>query len=151
MGNMKKIIFVAAIVLAVLVAGAGAWFYAYRNSGYSAVYLKTGDVYFGKIVHFPRFGLKNVYLIQASPQNQETPFSIQKFSRVFWGPEDYISINRNEVVWTARLQKESQLLQIFKENPDLAPKNDTGAGTPLPFNLNPSSASGTGGVPSINR
>lgn len=143
---MKNIILIIVLVFVVLVAGAGVWFYASKNSGYSAVYLETGDVYFGKIVNFPRFGLKNVYLIQTNPQNQETPFSVQKFSKVFWGPEDYININRNEVVWTARLQKESQLLKIFKENPDLASQNDAGGKTNLPFNSSSNSASGTGNI-----
>ena len=150
MKKKKKIIFVAVVILAILAAGAGVWFYASKNSGYSAVYLRTGDVYFGKLVYFPQFGLKNVYLIQANPQDQENPFSIQKFSRVFWGPEDYIKINRNEVVWTARLQKEGQLLQVLKENPDLAPReSDAGEGTPL--GSGPNSTSGPGKMPSVDR
>jgi len=42
-----------------------------------------------------------------------------------------------------------RLAQIFKENPDLAPQNNTGAGTSL--NSGPSSASGTGNIPPISR
>ncbi len=106
------------VVIFLLVALVGIVVYqTFFNASYSAVYLRTGDLYFGKITEFPNFGLKNVYLIQPTG-NQENPLSIQKFTNVFWGPQDYIKINRNEVVWTAKLGKESQLLQFIK-NPSL--------------------------------
>ena len=45
--------------------------------------------------------------------------SIQKFSNIFWGPEDIIKINRDEVVWTAPLKNEGQLAELLRTNPNL--------------------------------
>lgn len=128
--RLNKILVVIVIVLLVALIGV----IVYKNffgQSFAAVYLKTGDLYFGKITEFPNFGLKNVYLIQPTG-NEQNPLSIQKFANVFWGPQDYININRNEVVWTAKLSKTSQLLQLMKNS-------NLGAQPPAVQNTPPSS------------
>ena len=60
-------------------------------------------------------------MIQVNQSNQQNPLSIQKFSNVFWGPEDYLKINKSEVVWTANLSSAGQLAQLIKTNPNLVP------------------------------
>ena len=115
----NKVLSIIVIVLLAALVGIVVW-QVFFGSSYAAVYLKTGDLYFGKLVQLPSFGLKNVYMIQANPQNTQTPLSIQKFTNVFWGPQDYLKINRSEVVWTTNLRADSQLLKVFKENPNLA-------------------------------
>lgn len=97
----------------------------FAKKGYTAVYLRSGDLYFGKMVKFPAFGLKNVYTIQVT-QDPQTPLRIQKFSDIFWGPEDYLKINPREVVWTTHLKSGGQLSQLLKTNPTLtqAPANN---------------------------
>ncbi len=116
--NKILLILVVVLVLALLVFWVPKWF---RDSGYSAVYLRTGDLYFGKLVTFPYFGLKNVYNIQVNSQNQQNPLSIQKFSSVFWGPEDFLKINRDQVVWVTGLNKNGQLAELLRTNPSLTP------------------------------
>lgn len=106
------------VVLLVALFGVKEWA---RESSWTAVYLRTGDLYFGKMVRFPHFGLKNVYMLQVNQSNSETPISVQQFKKVFWGPEDWIQINRDEVVWTTKLDSKGQLAEILKANPDLNP------------------------------
>ncbi|MCX6788958.1 MAG: hypothetical protein WCO21_01015 [bacterium] len=92
-----------------------------KMSEFTAVFLKTGDLYFGKVSNSPNFGLKQPYVLQINNTSKENPVSVQRFNKVFWGPEDFISINRDEVVWTTRLRADSKLVETFISNPDLTP------------------------------
>ncbi len=122
---MNKILLAVVIVLVLVVVGILTWNW-WGATSYYAVYLRTGDLYFGQLVRFPSFGLKNIYTIQVNSQNQQNPLSIQKFTNIFWGPEDYMSINRSEVVWTTKLNSTGQLAQLIKNNPNLVPPAGAG-------------------------
>ncbi len=120
MSKLIKILIVIVVVL--IIAGIG--FFIWRpwsGSGYYAIYLRTGDLYFGQLVRFPSFGLKNIYTIQVNSQNQQNPLSIQKFTNIFWGPEDFMKINKDEIVWMVQLNSAGQLAQLIKNNPNLVP------------------------------
>jgi hypothetical protein len=117
--NKLLLILVIALV-AVLVVLYG-WQKTSAPPTYHAVYLQTGELYFGKLVKFPSFGLKEVYLFQTNPQNTETPVSIQKFTNIFWGPADFLKINRDKVVWITKLDPNGRLVQLIKTNPNLTP------------------------------
>ncbi|KKL62286.1 hypothetical protein LCGC14_2186700, partial [marine sediment metagenome] len=71
-----------------------------------------------------------VYTIQVNPQNEETPLSIQRFRNVFWGPDDFLHLNRDQVVWSTKLVSTGQLAQLISQNPDLIPTQQGSA--PLP-------------------
>ncbi len=118
-GNLQKILVGVVIFLGAVLVGLFSYQTIFGESAYYAVYLRTGDLYFGKLVRYPYFGLKNVYLLQAT-QDPNNPLRIQKFSQVFWGPEDYLKLNRDEVVWYTKLNSQSQLSQLLKTNPELA-------------------------------
>ncbi len=126
MKNINKILLIFLVVLVILLVGVLSYLVFFKNEGgnFYAVYLRTGDLYFGKLVKFPYFGLKQVYLFQVNPQNQQSPLSVQKFSNIFWGPEDFIKINKENVVWLAKLNKDGQLYQLIKNNPQLVPQQD---------------------------
>lgn len=117
----NKTLFIVVVVLLLAFVGVVVWQFVI-GSQYYAVSLKTGDLYFGKLINFPSFGLKNVYLVQVNPQNKENPISVQKFTNVFWGPSDYLKINRSEVAWMTKLASNSQLIQLFQTNPNLLPQ-----------------------------
>lgn len=117
--TIKIILIVLVIVILVLVGLLASGNVFSSKSSYWAVYLRTGDLYFGKLIRFPYFGLKQVYLFQANPNDAQNPISVQKFTNVFWGPSDYLKINRSEVVWMTKLNPASQLLQFIKTNPNL--------------------------------
>ncbi len=116
----KILVGIVAVLIIVLVVLFIIQIFAKKDS-YHAVYLRTGDIYFGKLITFPTFGLRNVYTLQIT-QDPQNPLRIQKFSDVFWGPSDYLKLNRNEVVWYTELQKDGQLYQLLSTNPNLIPQ-----------------------------
>lgn len=116
---MHKVLLGLVALLLVVLVGILAVRAVVGESSWHAVYLRTGELYFGHLTRLPYFGLKNVYMLQANPSNTQAPLSIQKFSKVFWGPEDMIRLNRSEVVWMTELDNNGQLAQILRENPEL--------------------------------
>ena len=126
MSTTNKFLLVLIILLLVVLVGLMSWQkFLGGASSYSAVYLRTGDLYFGRLMQFPSFGLKNVYTISVNQQDPQNPLSIQRFANVFWGPQDYIKINRSEVVWMTELNQSGQLAQLLKTNPQLVPSRGT--------------------------
>jgi hypothetical protein len=121
MRNINKILLAVVIVLLVALAAVLAWQFWFKTPTYYAVYLKTGDLYFGELTTFPYFGLTHVYMIQVNAQDKTNPVSVQKFTNIFWGPTDSLRINRDEVVWYTPLSSQSQLTQLIAKNPDLVP------------------------------
>jgi len=122
MSKTNKILLVVVIVLLLALIGVVLWQTVWKSPSYYAVFLRTGDLYFGRLTWFPYFGLKQVYTLQVNTQNPQNPVSIQRFKNVFWGPEDWLKINRNEVVWMTKLNSAGQLAQIIKNNPELLPQ-----------------------------
>ena len=123
--SITKKLGVAIVLVVVVVVGVVLWKVAFRSSEYHAIFLQTGDLYFGKLTRFPNFGLKNVYLLQVNPENTGAPLSVQRFQNIFWGPQDYIKINREQVVWSTELSSTSQLAELLRTNPDLLPQLPT--------------------------
>ncbi len=112
-------ILVAVIVVLVLV---GVWVGvkltgngADEPSEYSAVYLSSGDIYFGKLSWFPWPKIKNVWYIQRGVDAQNQPqLGLAPFTSVFWGPVDEVSLNPKEILFWTRLRESSQLVQAFR-------------------------------------
>lgn len=119
--NINKVLLGIIVVLLVVLVILAAWRFIGSDDNFYAVYLATGDLYFGKLTKFPTYGLKQVYLFQVDPQNQEQPINIQRFNQTFWGPEDFIQINRDMVAWKTKLDSQGQLVQLIRENPELVP------------------------------
>lgn len=122
MSKLNKTLIVIAIVIVVALLVVAVWQIFFAKSDYYAVYMRNGDLYFGRLVRFPSFGLKNVYTIQVNAQNQQNPISVQRFDSVFWGPEDFLKINSNEVSWYTKLKSDGQMSQLIKNNPNLIPQ-----------------------------
>ncbi len=80
-----------------------------------AVYLRSGEIYFGQLQTFPNFGLRDVYMLQTNPQNQKTPYSLLPFADVFWGPnpKSLLEINKNDVVWIIKLSHTSPVYRAI--------------------------------------
>ncbi|MFA6135916.1 MAG: hypothetical protein WC705_00970 [Candidatus Paceibacterota bacterium] len=114
---MKKIIIALLVVLVVLlifVAGFLYWKGTANGSDYYAVYLDTGDIYFGKLSRFPYLSLSNVWYLNKDSQTQN--LALSKFKESVWGPEDKIKINNDKVVWIVKLSSSSQVLNSIREN-----------------------------------
>ena len=116
--KINIILIIVCVLLGLALLGVVAWRVISERGTYHAVFLRTGDLYFGKLTRFPTFGMKNVYFVQATG-DQTNPLSIQKFTNVFWGPEDVMQINKKEVVWMTKIRKDSGLAKLLKENPNL--------------------------------
>ena len=127
----NKVLLIVIIILLVLLAGFVIIKEVIGKPTYTAVYLKTGDLYFGKLVRFPYFGLKEPYLLQVNQANQQNPLSVQRFKNVFWGPSDVLKINRSEVVWYTTLRDDSDLAKVFVQNPDLLPQQSAQQQAPV--------------------
>lgn len=117
------IVLVAAIILVLKIN-------QYKNpespSKYAAVYLQTGEIYFGEFSWFPWPKLKNVWYLQRSIDNQNQPqVSIVAFKNSFWGPIDKIYLNPKQVIWITYLKNSSQLTTYFN-NPELLKQNVQG-------------------------
>jgi len=119
----KKIVWSIIVIVVFVAIGAGVWM-AIENannpngpSPYSAVYLTSGDVYFGKLSWFPQPHLTDVwYLQRATGADGQTQVSVQPLKNVFWGPVNDITLNTSQILFTARLSNASQLVNNF-ENP----------------------------------
>jgi len=96
---------------------------------YYAVYLRTGDLYFGHLSKFfSKYTLTNVYLLQRDSSGN---FSLQKFSQSVYQPEDKLILNRDNIVWISKIQKDSPLIPILegKQNPVAAPNESVSTTT----------------------
>ena len=119
----KPVFTIIVVILAILVVGLYIWRVVANRNAFHAVFLRTGDLYFGKLVRFPKYGLKNIYFIQATG-DETSPLSLQRFTNVFWAPEDKITINKDDVVWTAKIESESELATLLRTNPSLLPPQE---------------------------
>ena len=114
----KKFFSVLIAVLIFLVASAF-WMTANLSktkveSKYSAVYLATGEIYFGELHRFPRSYLSNAWLLQRSdPTEDSSGISIIPFNQAFWGPIDKIYLNPEQIIFTAKLRNDSQVKDLI--------------------------------------
>jgi len=114
MSKLNKILLVIVIILLIALGVVIYWQRGGFEKPYWAVYLSTGDLYFGKLSKFPKLSLSDVYFIQRNPNDQQNPFSLAKFSHAFWGPEDRIYLNEKNIIWKTKLKDNSQILQFIK-------------------------------------
>ncbi len=124
----KKLLVVLIVVIIVLVAlgvWVGSWVSGLAKpnpsgpSEYSAVYLSTGDIYYGKLDWFPWPRIKNVWFLQRGVNAQNQPqLGIVPFNTAFWGPVDEVYLNPKQIIFWARLRNDSQVAKAFT-NPAL--------------------------------
>jgi hypothetical protein len=119
MNKLNKILLVAVIVLLLAFGVVLYWQRGGFETKYSAVYFSTGDLYFGKLSHFPKLKLSNVWLLQRNSNDAQNPFGISQFNKAFWGPEDELYLDSKNIIWTTELRNDSQLTQFLK-NPEAA-------------------------------
>lgn len=100
------------ILVLVVLGGAAVWVLPMISPSYYAVYLDTGDLYFGKLSRFPRMTLTDVWYLQRDGQNQS--LALSQFSKVVWGPENKMTLDDDKVVWVAKVSKDSQILPMLK-------------------------------------
>ena len=91
---------------------------------YYAIFLRSGDMYFGKLSRFPKLTLTDVWFLQVSAQeNQQAGFNLAKFSNAVFGPKDKMEINRENVVWISKLRDDSQVVSFILQSKNAALQN----------------------------
>ncbi len=100
-------------------------------SAYSAVYLTSGDVYFGRLSWFPSPHMTDVWFLERNQgQGGETQLAIAPMKSVFWGPVDEINLNPQEILFWTRLENGSQVVQSIESQTSAAQaQNGMGAGS----------------------
>jgi hypothetical protein len=109
--SLPFIIILVAIIVAVLIVGVVIGRAMFTSPSYYAVYLDTGDLYFGKISHTPKFTLSDVWYLQRDPTQQS--ISLNSFSKTSWAPEGSLKINDSKIVWIAKVSKDSPIMSII--------------------------------------
>lgn len=117
MSKTNRILLVLVIVLAAALGAVLYWQKIGIKEKYSAVYLNTGDIYFGKLSRFPRMTLRDVWFLQKESEAQG--FALSKFEHAVWGPQDRMVINDESVIWVAELEEDSEIVRAIK-NPQAA-------------------------------
>ena len=88
-----------------------------KRSTYHAVFLRSGDMYFGKLSRFPKLTLSDVWYLQVNTQeNQQTGFNLAKFTNMVFGPKDKMDINKENVVWISKLTDDSQVVSFILQS-----------------------------------
>lgn len=128
MSKVNKGLLGLVIVLIVALGGVLYWQKLGVDQTYSAVYLDTGDIYFGKLSRFPRMTLRDVWFLQKGADAQQG-FGLSKFEKAFWGPKDTMVINDEKVIWVTELKDESEVVRAIK-NPQIATPVQAGLTTP---------------------
>jgi len=141
--KINKVLLLIVIVLAAVLVGIVYWQKVGFKKSYWAVYLDTGDLYFGQLSFFPKFSLKDAYLLQKNVNDQQNPYSVSKFSNAFWGPEDRIYLNKDNVIWKAKLKDDSQVVNFIQNPQTTAPQNQQNQTTQPPVEMIPVSTSTT--------
>lgn len=109
----KNNIIFSIICLVILLASAYFFYLSRTVNSYYAVYLKTGDLYFGHLSAFPSLAMTDVHYIQKNGTGDI--IELQKFADSVFNPEDKISVNRNNVVWIVKLKESSQVVKAIKQ------------------------------------
>ena len=119
MSKLNKVLLVGVILLLIVLAVV-LWkpsvFNVFKPS-YYAVYLTSGDLYFGKTSCFNHEVLTDVRMIQKEQTDEKTQpqLNLVKFKDAFWGPSDELRLNEKNILWTVKLSEESQVVKLINE------------------------------------
>jgi len=112
--NRNNIVITVVVVL--VVAGVAFWVNKTKGeTGYSVVYMTTGEVYVGKLSTFPDFELTDAYLYQIikdATEEAKTNFQLQPIKDVLWAPKSMHLIKDN-VVFYGSLMSNSKIAETL--------------------------------------
>jgi hypothetical protein len=127
----KSVAIILIIVVVVLFVGLGVWIgMRFRAGGavandpslspYSAVYLSTGDIYFGTLVWSPSPHLEDAWFLERGTNAEgNATVGVYPFGQVTWGPSDVVYLNSSQIIFWTRLSSTSSVAQLIA-NPSAA-------------------------------
>lgn len=116
MSKLNNILISVIVVLLIVLGIVIYWQNGGFEKNYWAVYLDSGDLYFGKLSNFPQLSLTDVWFLQSNLNNEENSFGIEKLTNVFWGPKNQLYLNQENIIWKVELEDDSQVVQFIKSN-----------------------------------
>jgi len=78
---------------------------------YMAVYLVTGDIYFGRTSFFPCVRIQDPWFFRRA---EDGSVNLERFSDAVWMPEDVIKVNRDQIVFMTRISENSQIIAMME-------------------------------------
>ncbi|PIU99249.1 hypothetical protein COS59_00720 [Candidatus Wolfebacteria bacterium CG03_land_8_20_14_0_80_36_15] len=125
MFKSNKILFVGLIAVIIILVGILAWQKIKISRPYYAVYLTTGDLYFGELSRFPFLTLSNAWLIQRDPSSQTGELKLTEFKNAFWSPAGTMRLSKYNIVWIAKLSKDSPVVKYIQQGNQLPVSTST--------------------------
>ncbi len=121
----------------------------FNSEDYYAVYLTSGDVYFGKLAKFPRLKLSDVYfLVKGKDQSGADAFALQRLGDAVWGPENKLYLTPENILWKTKLKEGGAAFKVITEgnngNELPAAFSSPNSNENFPEEMPPVNASGTG-------
>lgn len=111
------IIIVVALVL-VMFFGYNKFSIANKESARKAVFLSNGQVYFGYLESEDRdyLVLRDIYYLRSVESANEGKISLVKLGSEVYGPEDWMTINREHVLYLEDMRTNSKIAEAIKNN-----------------------------------
>lgn len=116
------------IIVLLILVGLGVWKWMMADSAvaknqYQALFLTNGQVYFGKLSHVndKYVELSDIYYLQVQQavqpaENDKDPqVSLAKLGSELHGPEDKMSVNREQVLFWENLKDDSKVVEAIKK------------------------------------
>ena len=120
--NKLNIVLSVIVVILLVIVSLVFWKPNFLNSftapSYYAVYMITGDLYFGKMSWFTPHTLSDVRMIQRDQKDEkaEPTLSLVEFNKsVVWGPTGDLKLNEKNISWISKLSNESQVVQLINK------------------------------------
>lgn len=137
--NIYRGIIVALLIVVIFFV----WREVEHRQKYYAVYMASGDMYFGTIQSFPSLVVKHAYVLQ---QDGQGGYFLSPFTSALWGPSGDIKLNRDNVLWMAEIDKTSRTAQLLAGT--IVPDASAGAldqqiGGDVPLGMLPGASSST--------
>jgi hypothetical protein len=120
----KGLVITLIVIVVVLLVGVGVWVGVSMINGgnssqsalspYSAVYLSTGDIYFGKLSWSPSPHMADAWFLQRGTDAKgNATVGVYPFSQVAWGPSDTVYFNSSQIIFWTRLNGTSSIAQLI--------------------------------------
>lgn len=125
-------VWICVVLVVVLVLGAGIMLWknmagdgGVKKDQYQALFLTNGQVYFGKLnnINDKYVELTDIYYLQvqqsvqpaAGKTGEDPQVSLAKLGSELHGPEDKMSVNREQVLFWENLSNDSKVVKVITE------------------------------------
>jgi hypothetical protein len=111
---MSKKIKFSLLILAMLAGGSAMYmgwqWLGLKKNVYHAIYMRSGDIYFGVLTRSSKLMLSNAYAL-IRDNNERSPYQIIKITDMAWGPAGSLELNEKQVLWIAELAADGTVMK----------------------------------------